>query len=259
MGVYLRLKWKDKELDLNDKTSGRYYVDADFAPPTAGDLERGFAFNIIIQGSGAAEIERALSDLQRFLDLAQDPHAPLWLEYKADDTIPFAPKYGQFGRLKRYKIVPRVNAGENTITHQTTSYSSGGQVGNTSKLIANNVLLRIAADSTGQRQIVAQGKGGILGDYLGKDDGQTRGVIVSDAETNNFTNPVFDNVATWPDLWTIGSSLEVQQIFVDVHPEFVLYGLNSAKITHDGGGGSHAVDQCWDNQQSDYGLLRETP
>ena len=236
MTVYFRLHYKDKELDLNDNV--RYCLNADFAPPGAADVDRGFSFQLNLKGTTVTANERALSDLQNFLDLAgSEDNEDLWIFFKHSDVIDFEPKFGQFGRFRRFKIQAPLAANENTVT-PSAAWSFGPNTPS-STLPFNIITLRLASDSEGHRSVVGQTKGASTLDFFGNGNNQDRGVIISDAETNLFQNPVFSH-ATWNNGFTASSSIIEQE---NNDAEFIIAGLSSAKLTQDRSGGTRKYIQ----------------
>jgi len=227
-------------LNLNDGL--RYSVDTGFTPPsvqivpqiatgtsanrTGGGrrigqraVDRSWSWSLNVVGASDREVSRGALDVQAFLQRAGDPSEPLYLEFKANSDTPFQPLWGQDGWL-RYEILH----GSATIADEyiTPSRRQG--------YIILNVELVIKPFAIGLRQQLGSALGGVLEDTIGTLDGISRGLIVPEATTNNFTNPVFGH-ATWNNGWTAGANILATQ---NVDKNFVLFGVNSAKLTSTG-------------------------
>jgi hypothetical protein len=235
MGFILKLIHGDDVLDLQ---SGRYRVDDRFRPPTTqravtyGNVAIGAAavekrrenipwgFDVHIIGSSSAEVERALRDLQKFLNRSGDEAEPLYVAYRAWDDYDFEPTFGQFGAFIRYEVVH--GFASSTPTPLTTRTSFHGP--NTA------VSLVIKPQSAGLEQASGQGAGGLLEDFIGTADGDPRGTIIAQATTNHFANPMFGH-GTWDTGWTYAAGTGAAIIEQNTNPEYVLFGANSAKVS----------------------------
>lgn len=224
------------ELNLNDQTEFGVY--SDFTPPdiaytvafadgTSANVSGGaelankavantpFSFRVNVLGSSDADIRKNMGRIRRFLSFAEDQNEPLYLEFNSNSNIP-RPLWGQ-GFFIRYQIA-----------YGTVEYDKGYMVGASLSTDIDAVLnLIIKGYPVGLRQRLASAKGGIIEDNYGASDNVSRGLIVPEATTNLFTNPVFGN-ATYSTNWTIGSNLTAAQ---NIDTKFTLPGcLNSMRV-----------------------------
>lgn len=232
----IKLTCGTRTLDLN---SGRYRVDDDFVPPpyamtplvstgtsankSGGTLvdtkpnDRAWAFGVHISGSSDAEVRRAVADLQMFLSLAGDESTPLYLEHKQNSDTP-EPLWGNYGANIKYEIL--------TGTARVSDLWAVSDL-RARGLPACQVDLLVKPHAVGLRQRLGSAMGGIIEDVYGASDKISRGLIVPEATTNLFTNPVFGN-ATYSTNWTVGSNLTASQ---NTGEKFVLPGcVNSMRV-----------------------------
>lgn len=232
----IKLSCGTRTLDL---TAGRYRVDDDFVPPpyayiplistgtsankSGGALidstptNRNFAFGLHVSGSSDAEVRRAVADLQMFLSLAGDESAPLYLVHKQNSDTP-EPLWGNYGANIKYEIL--------TGTARVSDLWAVSDL-RARGLPACQVNLLIKPHAVGLRQRLGSALGGIIEDNYGASDGVSRGLIVPEATTNLFTNPVFGN-ATYSTNWTVGSNLTAAQ---NTDTKWTLPGcLNSMRV-----------------------------
>lgn len=190
MGFIVKLVKGTKELDIN---SGRYKCGTDFRPPNHDDARRGWNFSINIGANDSvstdAETHTAISDLQYFLNMAGDKAEPLYLYYKADDTIPFEPVIGTIGRFHRYKIMRGVVTISNTYGQAKTQKM---------RVIGCQVRMTIEPEASGQKLLTAEASGGIYQDFIGTERLHSRGLHINEASTNLITDPTFS--AAWTDI-----------------------------------------------------------
>jgi len=228
-------------LDINDQS--KYRLGDDFVPPPIASeptfaqgsssnrydgasfistraANRGWSFSVNVVAASYNEMARAVSDIQTVLNWAGDSDEPLYLKYRSNSDIDHEPRWGQDGWLF-YQIEHGV-------------VSIGGGYAATNRR-ATNVDVRldlvVRPYAIGLRQRLASATGGVLEDTIGAVDGQSRGLIVPEATTNKMTNPVFGH-ATWNNGWT---SLGLTE-GLNTPLEFVLFGLNSAKLVPASGG-----------------------
>lgn len=217
--------------------SGRYQLGRDFEPPpyaavpllasgtsanksgaTKVDetpVNRSFSFSVNITGGSSAEIRRGLSDLQSCLSMAGDENEPLYFAFYPNSDAP-EPLWGNYGAWIRYEIVSG--------TVSTAQYMFGARL-NTDIDVRIDLILKPHA--VGLRQRLASAMGGIIEDNYGARDKKSRGLIVPEATTNLFTNPVFGN-SVYSTNWTVGSNLTAAQ---NTSEKFVLPGcLNSMRV-----------------------------
>lgn len=241
MGYVARLRQGTRVLDLS---SGRYQLYGDFLPPTTatapniaagtsanrrgggikvGDRaqNREWAFMVRALGASTAEADRAIQDIDYFLQLAGDEAEPLYFEWLNNDDVGFQPLWGQTGVYRRLEVVH--GSAHHAGPYFVKDIRSRAQIG--------QVELTIKPYALGSRQRVGSAAGGVLEDVIGTVDGRSRGVIVGEATTNLVANPVFGN-ATYDTSWTAGSDLVIAQ---NTAAEYVLFGMSSVKIIRAGG------------------------
>ncbi len=165
-------------------------------------------FDVDISGSGRTEVIQAISDLRYMLNQAGDENEPLYFEWKADSLV--EPVWGQFGAVKRYKVL--------SASMEYTLFALAATC---------NVELTLNPYAEGNKQRLGSAKGGIIEDMLGSLDGISRGLIIPEYTVNKVTNPIFGN-ADWDLNWNAGAGVIVTQ---NIDPVYCLPGsLSSAKI-----------------------------
>lgn len=223
--------------DLLDLNTGRYCLDdGDFMPPTTaravtyGALlagaevvrkrreNRSWSFTVTITASSKSEAERAMRNLQSFLNRAGG-HTPLFVLYRNFNDYDFEPRFGQFGAFSRYEVV-HASAEISQDYNAALAYSN--------HIVRVRVNLTIKPQAVGLRQHTGQAKGFVFEDYIGKADGSVRGTHIGQAATNNFTNPRFMN-ATWNSGWTATGTGFITSENKD--PSFILFGDTSARCS----------------------------
>jgi hypothetical protein len=234
---FLWLRSGSKVLDLNDQA--RFWLAQDFVPPATaytsqfseglmsnrrlgGSLvmkratNRGLTFTVRLAGSSAGEIQRAQRDIQAMLNQAGDTSAPLYLEYSANADL-VEPLWGQFGSHLHYEVVDG-----------TCVLGDGYLVGVRRNEDVNlSLSLTLKPYALGSQQRLATASGGILEDSIGAPDGRSKGLIVPEATTNLFTNPVFGN-ATWNTGWTAAANVLSER---NTDAAFLIPGtISSAKL-----------------------------
>lgn len=229
-----RLLKGTRSLDLQ---GGRYGMGTDFNPPPylasplfadgtsanrngAAKIDetpanRTFTFTVNITGSSTAEIQRGISDIQSFLAQAGDENEPLYFAFHPNSDAP-EPLWGNTGVWLRYEVVHG--------SMLVTNYFVGARIATD---IDVKIELTVKPFAVGKKQRLASAMGGIAEDNFGASDGISRGLLVPEATTNLFTNPVFGN-ATYSTNWTIGSNLTAAQ---NTDKKFVLPGcVNSMRV-----------------------------
>jgi hypothetical protein len=211
MGYTVKLSRGTSSIDL---TTGRY--SADFTPPRGMGV---YVFDVRVLGASMAEMQAAKKDLEKFIQHPDDNANPLYLEWKPDTNIAAEPVWGQFGATKKAEVIEAyVDWWDN---YNLTQQSAKG-----AKLIVTCTLGAIE----GSRQLLANAKGGIVEDWIGTVDGISRGLMIPEGDTTNGNkslNPIFGH-ATWNTGWTAGSGITAAK---NTDPQFVLWGLNSAKLS----------------------------
>lgn len=233
----LKLVKGSKTLNLNDLSE--YFLTADFVPPAVNrvpnfaegssanryggaalistrSINRQFSFTVQIRGDSDREMQRAMNNIEYMLSQAGDPVEPLYLKYKANSDVAYEPLWGQDGWLT-YIV-------EHGIAVPMPSYSN---INRRSVNLEAQLNLALRPYAIGLRQRLASATGGVIEDTIGMVDGQSRGLVISLALTNKFTNPIFGH-ATFDNGWTTLSSLISAQ---NTNPNFVLFGQNSVKLT----------------------------
>lgn len=197
-------------------TSANRYGGSELVGRRAANYD--FPFTVQALGASNAECERAIQDLDLFLQAAGDKWEPTYFEWWPDSAVAFEPIWGQFGAFLRLEVV-----------HGSARKLPGyGTASTKERVIQATVALQTRPHALGQRQLLATAGGGILQDRIGLTDGASRGVIVPEATTNKMTNPIFGH-STWNNGWTADADLIVSQ---NTNPEFLLPGTtSSAKIT----------------------------
>lgn len=237
MGTTPTIKLVNGTRTLN-LVGGRYRVAQDFVPPATrittsiasgassnryGEAvvsgqraeTRQLTFSIDVYGDTEAEVRRGLSDLDAFLKWAGDENTPLYLYYKPNSDTP-EPTWGQDGAL-RYEILDGA---------VTISPFYGVSRLRERYVSRNPVSLTMQPYAIGLPQAAAQAKGSIHHDSVGSVDGRDRGLVVSVANTNHFTNPIFGNAA-WSTGWTAGANLTATE---NTEAAFIAFGVRSAKL-----------------------------
>ena len=183
-----KLVYGSRELDLNDGTT--FDLSDDFVPPatpysvnfamgtsanrTGGGTfiseranDKEFSFTVWVKGDSAAETHGSVRRLQNFINLAKDKSDKLYLEYNPSDAITFKPIWGQ-GNWLRF----RVKYGAVEV----------GSLYGVGKFRAEQfpvlVSLVVAPYAEGIRQRVATAKGAVIEDWVGAEDGISRGLMV---------------------------------------------------------------------------------
>lgn len=240
-----RLVYGTRILDLNDGI--HYKLEPDFAPPAAilsaqmsdgtsanrtggatkigqRAMNRQWSFGVQCIGNSERDVRQAINNLSIFTDYAGvDKSTPLYFEFKPNSDINFKPSWGQDGWL-RYEV-RHANPPQIGPRYGSTNYRAQ----NVTVLLG----LEIAPYAIGLQQRLCTSKGGILEDVIGSADGQSKGVIIPEATTNKFTNPVF-GYSTWNNGWTAAANVVSSQ---NTNQNFLLPGtLNSAKLDYVGGG-----------------------
>jgi len=247
VAIILKLIHGADTLNVN---SGRYCVDdATFSPPstaravmfgpaTVGSdqvahkrANRNWSFNLTIEASSKSEAERALRNLQSFLNRAGGA-TPLYVAYRSWDDYDFEPVFGLHGAFSRYEIVfAKAEAG-------------GGYnptVGNSSKIVNVRVDLVIKPQSIGLQQQAGQATGFVWEDYIVAGvPGLPKGTAIGAAVTNECTNPVFMH-STYNTGWT--ASTATIDVAVNKDPKFVLFGDTSARLIKTGNGSGNRFTQ----------------
>lgn len=197
-----------------DLTTGRY--SADFIPPRGQGV---YTFEVRVLGASMAEIQRSKKDLETFVGDYGDRANPLRLEWKPDNNAGAEPVWGQFGATKKAEIINAyVDWWDD---YQVTVYRPQG-----ARLLVTCTLGAVE----GARQLLANAKGGIVEDWIGTTDGTSRGIIIPEADATNGNkslNPIFGH-GTYNTGWTAGTGITETK---NSDPNFVLWGLNSAKLT----------------------------
>ncbi len=229
-----------------DVTTGRYRLARNFVPP-AVNLTPSFAegtsanqmgaalvdtkaenreweFGVHVQGTSEAEVTRGIRDLNTFLAAAGDESDPLFFETRATVDVLHEPLWGQYGANLHHEVV---------FGQAVRLPAEYGHTGVRKAWLPNcMVKLTLGPRALGRKQRAASALGQVWEDTLGLTDGSSRGtVIVEGVLTNLFPNPFFGNFTTWNTSWTAGGNLVVLQ---NTDPAFVVFHLNSAKITSRG-------------------------
>ena len=231
----LKLEQGGDTLNIN---SGRYCVDeARFMPPTTAQevrfgrvslgselaskrrTNRSWSFDLTIEAASISEAERAIRDLQAFLNRAgQSRSEPLYLAYRAYSDYDFEPYFGQFGAFIRYEIV---NA-----KAEITSANYLNPLTNSGRVLSVAVDLVMKPYGRGLEQRAAQADGFVFDDYANTPDGTPQGVSTADAITNDFTNPVFMN-STYDTGWSVDSGLIKSE---NKKSEYIRIGTSSVRL-----------------------------
>jgi len=234
-GFILKLLHGPDTLNLQ---AGRYCVDeASFAAPTTmravtygaaaiGSVPTSkervnrtwkFAVNVIAS-TNASEAERALRELQSFLNRAGGS-TPLYAAYRNYGDYDFEPFFGLAGAFARFEIVDgRAQMANAAFPAVETGY-----------IARIDVTLTIKPQSVYPGLPSGQATGGIFEDYIGRVDGKPRGTWLAEATTNKFTNPVF-MASTFSTGWTASSAAASE----NKDGRFVLFGDTSARLDRTG-------------------------
>jgi hypothetical protein len=239
------LKHKQAELNLNDP-AGRFHIARDFVPPSVSlspDIATGSAanrmgggtlvgmkaenrrwsFGVHITGDSEAEVRSGISLLDSFLRRGT-PSDPVYVHVRGSEDVGFEPLWGQYGADLRYEVIYG-------IAGASRQYSFGFI--REGELPECQVQLEIKPFALGLQQRLASALGGILEDYIGAEDGLSRGTIIPEATTNKFTNPVFGH-ATWDNGWTATSLIADQ----NTDRRFISAGKSSVRLYNAAGPGS---------------------
>lgn len=236
MDYKLQLRYGSKTLNLNNSD---YFAGPDFAPPgltetpimatgdgtnpAGGELvdtyvaDREWSFNLAVKGTTEADCRVKARAAINFLQQAKDLRDKLYLDYTPNSNLSYPPIFGQSGA----RISWQVKKGTANLWE---SYMAGGI---REKLLILPVDLTVGPYAEGLPQLVGSGIGGLVEDTIGAADGRSRGLIIPEATTNEFTNPVFGH-STWNNDWTGGAGSIVAQ---NLDPEYILFGSCSLKIT----------------------------
>ena len=240
VGVILKLFHGADSLDLN---TGRYCVDDQtFSPPTAArsvtfsrsslgsDAVRKrranrsweFALHVVPTGSASkSEAERALRELQSFLDRAGVEEDPLYIVYRAWNDYDYEPYFGLHSAFMRYEVVHG---------HAEAGGMYNLTVGNSNAVPNISINLTINPQAAGIPMRAGQATGGIFEDYIGKGDSSVKGTIVPEATTNRVPNPAFMH-GTYDTNWsTAGTAGLVAAANKD--KEYILFGDTSVKLSY---------------------------
>jgi hypothetical protein len=232
----LLLRHGANTIDLNDQN--RYFLAQNFVPPATAyapqfaegssanqrnggsfvskrAANRSLSFTVALAGASASDIDQAARSVQMMLTGAGDSSDPVYLEYNSNSAVP-EPLWGQLGVNLRYEIV-----------YGEAQIADGYLVGvRRTEDINLGITLTLKPYALGRQQRITTATGGIIEDILGSASGIARGMIIPEATTNKFTNPVFGH-STWNNDWTNGGGLVVSQ---NTDMRFVAFGLSSAMI-----------------------------
>lgn len=201
--------------DTLDLSSGRYSLGLDYKPGVS-------SFSIKVSGSSSAEIRKGIDDLNLFLTYCGDPANPTRFWWNPDNNVSAAPVWGQRERsvevLSGY--VEYWDAYFEADVRSTTAFVK--------------VSFSFGSVAEGAKQLAATATGGIVEDWIGVADGQSRGLQIPEGDATNgnkMTNPVFGH-PTWNTGWTAGTCLTATQ---NTNPEYIIYGINSGRLSSSAG------------------------
>jgi len=231
MARWIKLVYKNQSLNLEDGTN--YEVRSDFVPPSISrevnysygsysnrsggtrlsdkPLDRQFGFSVNINGATMAETHGLARKLANFLENARDPNNGLYLEYCPNAAIPYQPIYGQ--QAVRYRIKAAAVSFDPSYYINTTV-----QV----QIIVAQLNLTIGPYAEGSKQAMALGYGGLVTDTIGPG-----GVVITEGNTNKFSNPIFENITA---SWSVGGSASHARNYFD---DYILFGNKSDFVSSD--------------------------
>jgi hypothetical protein len=239
LGYVARLEHGSYFMSLDG--SGQYALAQDFVPPIAnitpqfytgtsanryggGGLawERAenvsWSFGVSVAGASKAEVRHGIMELNRFLARAGDETDPLYFAWRNHDIYPFEPLWGQGGAFTRLEIV-------HGIAEYDPGYGGYPPEMHAQMLPNCTVTLTVKPFALGMRQKLATASGGIYDGNIGVGDGGPRGLIIPEATTNLYVDPIFES-ASW--IWTTGAGLRAEK---NSDPRYVLFGRYSVKLT----------------------------
>ncbi len=217
--MYARLRHGDHTFPLDG--SGNCALSDDFIPPAmdempleargtsanrrGGGLRTGqssnnldFGFSLDIFGDTNGEIERAVDDLNGFLELAGDESEPVYFDFIPNRNLSKPPVHGQWNGVRSLEIVWGI-----------CGKPPGYGLQRVSLLEKCPVILRIKPVPLGQEHLCGVAFGCVYEDVW-PDDGQGNptGVFVHPGGDNLITNPALKNDATG---WTKTAGLEIME------------------------------------------------
>jgi len=238
MAPIVKLIQGKDQLNLN---SGRYCIEeSDFLPPTTAREvtfgrasvgqnlaskrrdNRSWGFSVNIEAASVSEAERAMRDLQAFLNRAGDNRSePLYIAYRAWNGHTYEPFFGQFGAFARYEI-------EDGKAELASEYLNPLQ--NSNRIVRLSVDLVIKPQALGLPQRAGQASGRLYEDFLGTADGKPRGVWIEQAPSAlEFANPVFMSTTAYDTGWTTAGTGTVKTQNLD--PVYIQVGTRSLKFS----------------------------
>jgi len=240
MSYICKLVCGTRTLNLNDST---YSLAIDFVPPPivqtisyamgtsanrmgggtrTGDSlhDRDWSFGVNITGASAGAVKWAANQLRDFLSLAGGPEK-LYLEYREFGDYTYYPLWGTYGAPLRYEVKAGSIApsGEYAIAKTRNTY-----------LPECPVTLTVAPVAEGNMMRVGSALGGILeDDVVGCLNKVSRGVIIPQETTNEFTNPIFEH-ATYDTNWAVSNALLLKT--KNLLRDYYLFGHASMKLVN---------------------------
>ncbi len=209
-------------LNMSGSTSANRYGGSTVVSRRAVNVEIGFT--LYVNGISKAEVDRGVQELATLLDQAGDELEPLYLAWRSDADLP-EPILGQFGAALRLEIVSGA-------VNRDSLYGLANLRGSAARLMLNLVAKPFWLGTT---TTMALCDGGILSArfrYYG--DGRSRGIILSPAMVNKFSNPVFMQNTDPDNGWTATTAL----LEINQDPRYALFGEYSAKVIAADGAGT---------------------
>lgn len=172
--------------------------------------DRSWTFDLNILGSSDADVRISARRVSNFLYSLNNFEAT-YLEYRGNTDTP-APLWGNYNAPLRFEIVDILDV------HLWDEYAI---LTTRERAAVLTITVEIKPFALGAQQRLATATGGIIEDQFGRIDGLASGVVIPEATTNLFTNPVLGH-ATFGTLWTAGSLLYAAS---NINPDYCLPGL----------------------------------
>jgi len=232
MGFVAQICRGTQKISLN---ASPFTIGSDFVPPSVAETPgiangrgkarrvgsvmatQSISITVHVQGTSVEYIRQQVDLLNSFLQHAGDRNNPVYLEWRPDNLISSSQViFGQSGAYRRVQIL----WGE-------LQYGDEYGLWDHSVIIPDCRLnLLVGPYIEGERQRLAEAKGGISEDWVGTESGRSRGLRIPDAKINYISNPIFSNLI-WNYGWTAGSGATVSR---NTTPSFVVFGAASARI-----------------------------
>lgn len=200
-------------VNIADGTSANQYGGSTMVDKRV--ISSSYSFSVRVSGTSSGAISNAIQRIDGFLRSGTKAD-PVYFCWKPDSNVSAEPLYGQWGAVKRSKVV-------NGNVYRSARWYLEGEA--RSSVLFVDVSLLINAPE-GKRQKAAQAKGYMVDHDYATVDGRSRGFKPMLAKTNLFNNPIAGH-ATFDTAWTTAANLTVAK---NTDPEFCLRGTSSFKI-----------------------------